>query len=313
VARVFYNANCQLCVNTARRFKRVLADRSFGLLPLQTPGASAEPGARHDELLTEMRVRLPDGRIFGGADAVVEIARRIWRAWPLWAMSRVPFSMDFFRAIYRWIARRRNCGNGVCVGQASRLSPSPGNLFSEVRDRRDACPTERKLWPVSILPLLILPGLALLLAPLMAPWAFMWALAFALYAGCKWLAYCEARNRGIKANAFRTAGCLLAWPGMDATAFLRASNHIAKPHKAEWAFAALKTLLGVALTWAIARAALPENPILAGWLGMIGLIFVLHFGTFHLLSLAWRSIGINAKPLMQHPIVYAWAAWKGAP
>jgi len=31
-----------------------------------------------------MRLRLRDGRVFGGAAAVVEIARRIWWAWPLW-------------------------------------------------------------------------------------------------------------------------------------------------------------------------------------------------------------------------------------
>src|SRR5206468_39151 len=34
-----------------------------------------------------------------------------------------------------------------------------------------------------------------------------------------------------------------------------------------------------------------------------GLVFMLHFGIFHLLSWFWRSRGYNAKPLMNWPIL----------
>jgi membrane bound O-acyltransferase family protein len=35
---------------------------------------------------------------------------------------------------------------------------------------------------------------------------------------------------------------------------------------------------------------------------MIGMILVLHFGTFHLLSLGWRGVGVNATPVMRSPL-----------
>lgn len=35
---------------------------------------------------------------------------------------------------------------------------------------------------------------------------------------------------------------------------------------------------------------------------MISVVFLLHFGTFHLLSLLWRSAGVDAKRVMQNPL-----------
>jgi alginate O-acetyltransferase complex protein AlgI len=37
-------------------------------------------------------------------------------------------------------------------------------------------------------------------------------------------------------------------------------------------------------------------------MGMLGVVFMLHFGLFHFLSLLWRHNGIKATPLMQNPI-----------
>jgi predicted DCC family thiol-disulfide oxidoreductase YuxK len=278
-AGVFYDADCQFCVRAARRFEGVLTRRRFTLIPLQTPGACATLGVREDQLLDEMRLRMQDGRVFGGASAAAEIARRIWWAWPLWALSRLPGAMRLMRAAYRWIADHRSCASGAC----------------EIDERMS-------LWPVGFLPLLILPVCTLLLASSMPRWGFMWAMAFALYAGCKWLTYREARARNVAPDRVRALSYLLAWPGMDATSFLYGTDGVATPHPSEWIAALLKTLFGATLIWVVARAALAVSPLLAGWLGMVGLIFVLHFGTFHLLSLGWRSVGVNAMPVMQNPL-----------
>jgi hypothetical protein len=36
---------------------------------------------------------------------------------------------------------------------------------------------------------------------------------------------------------------------------------------------------------------------------MIGIILVLHFGTFHLISCTWRTFGVDAKPIMNAPLL----------
>jgi hypothetical protein len=178
---------------------------------------------------------------------------------------------------FRWFARRRHCASGTC-------EIAPGTTIR----------------PIDILPLLVLPAIAVLLRSRMPSWEFVWAMACALYAGCKWLTYRQARTRGA-VDGLRALGYLLAWPGMDSTAFLRRTERVRRPDKSEWISAAIKTLLGATLLWVISRIALPINMLLAGWVGMVGVILVLHFGTFHLLSLGWRSTGVNAVPVMQNP------------
>jgi D-alanyl-lipoteichoic acid acyltransferase DltB (MBOAT superfamily) len=67
-------------------------------------------------------------------------------------------------------------------------------------------------------------------------------------------------------------------------------------------FAAAKLFLGAALFWGLSRIVPPGRELLRGWVGMVGLILMLHFGTFHLLSCWWRTLGIEARPLMNDPL-----------
>ena len=115
---MFYDAQCRLCVAGATRLSGVLARRHIDLVPLQSPGASALLVVPEEQLLVEMRLRLRDGTVLGGAAAVVEIARRIWWASPLWAISRLPGAMRPMNAVYKWVARNRTCLNGPCSVEA---------------------------------------------------------------------------------------------------------------------------------------------------------------------------------------------------
>jgi hypothetical protein len=154
---------------------------------------------------------------------------------------------------------------------------------------------------IGSLPLVVLPSTVLAVRSMLVPWALMWLLAFAIFAGCKWQTWWRlrvARSVGV----WRSLGYLLLWPGMDAERFFATGAARPAVNRREWIQPSLKTLAGALFIWSAARWIGPEHPLRAGWLGMLGIILFLHFGVFHLLSLAWRSAGIQAEPLMRQPL-----------
>ena len=261
---VFYDDACGFCIAWVHRFGPALSRRGFSFAPLE--------GER-----TEMRVRLSGGQTLGGADAIVALAGRIWWAWPLWLLAHLPGAMPMLRAGYRFIAKRRHCINGVCA----------------IR--------KRSTW-TDWLPLIVLPAFALLAMNALPPWVFMWVLAVAVFLGCKWLVWRRAGATVRSASTLRKLGYWLAWPGMDVAAFLVGRTTV-KPSSLAWIVALLKTTLGVALIWLVAKNVFAPPGIVTGWIGMIGVVLVLHFGTFHLLALFWQNNGVPAKPLMRAPLL----------
>lgn len=155
-------------------------------------------------------------------------------------------------------------------------------------------------WPGWV-PLLILPASAIAFRPFLVPWCFMWILAAAIFFGCKWQSWWECRKTP-GATIGRSIGYLLAWPGMDAPAFLDPSKRAARPEGKEWIWAIAKTAFGAVLVWGLLPRLPAARPLLAGWTGLFGIILILHFGTFHILSLLWRSAGVDARPIMQAPL-----------
>jgi hypothetical protein len=166
--------------------------------------------------------------------------------------------------------------------------------FSKDRENR------RPGW-LGWLALAVLPAMAASLGGKLPPWIFMWAMAVAIFAGFKWQTWRGAFVCRRETGVFRSLAFLFLWPGMDADRFLSRRQAVALPTGKLWLFALAKTVFGGVLLWGLARLA--GNGFAAGWIGMVGLIFFLHFGVFHLLSLFWQWRGIDAPPIMSWPVL----------
>jgi predicted DCC family thiol-disulfide oxidoreductase YuxK len=112
---VFFDRDCSVCTSLARRFRPALEKRGFGLAALQDPRVQSLLALPAAELLQEMRVATSEGKIYGGAQAIDYLSRKIWWAWPLYAASRLPGVSHLLDAGYRWFADHRTCSSGVCA------------------------------------------------------------------------------------------------------------------------------------------------------------------------------------------------------
>ena len=278
---VCYDAECALCVRWVERFRTFLEKHGFTLLPLQSPNVRAALRLPETDLLKEMRVITTTGRIYGGADALAYVSHVACR--PVFWLTRIPGAMPLLRGAYRTLARNRNCNHGTC-----RLPRRNRFLVGN---------------PVDWLPLVMFTVAAAVIGRTFPAWLYMWLLAFALFAGFKWLCLQKEIERGANPGLGRKLGFLFGWIGMDAAGFFAKAPAAEKPRMLEVAFVVLKILFGSVLIWFATRRALALNPLLAGWTGLVGLVFVLHFGLFHLLALAWRAVGIHVTPLMHAPLL----------
>ena len=121
---VFFDRDCSVCSALANRFRHTLEQRGFGLAALQDPRAQSLLNVPPVELLREMRLATTEGKIYGGAEAIVYLSRQIWWAMPLFVASKIPGVMEVLNRGYRWFANHRSCSAGVCLafGSQSRFA-----------------------------------------------------------------------------------------------------------------------------------------------------------------------------------------------
>ena len=282
---VLYDGSCALCRATAARFAPMLLRKGFRVLPLQDSRVFRQLKLAGDELLREMRVITPGGDVLGGAVAVADLARHFWWGLPLYWFSRLPGCGRLLASAYAWLAARRHCIGGACSLPERTQHPWTGARII-----------------LASAPLLLLPTVVGGMFQNAPPWMLMWAIAASLWLGLKWATLVDAWRVGLRPSVRRVLAYLLVWPNSDALSFLSKTEVPSRPVFCDWFSGVLNTSLGIALFYTGVRLAYPVSPLLSGWVGMIGLVLILHFGVFKLLALAWRHAGTSATLLMRCPI-----------
>lgn len=157
----------------------------------------------------------------------------------------------------------------------------------------------------SLGPVAVVLAAAVLIAAWHWPaWIFMWVTAFAIYTFFKWLTHRDSLVQGMALPTKTRLVYLLCWPGMSLKEFARAPAANERSRwNSSWLAPTIKTLAGAGLIWIVVPAIPADAWLLRGWVGMVGMIMILHFGLFHLLALALQAGGFNARPNMQSPLL----------
>lgn len=92
-------------------------------------------------------------------------------------------------------------------------------------------------------------------------------------------------------------------PTLDADRFFGTLSAITpRPETGQWAFATFKTVVGAILFFIVAGQLVHSHHVVAGWVAMVGIVMMLHFGFLELVVLWWQSRGRDIRPLMQQPL-----------
>lgn len=112
---LFYDAECKFCVRFARWIGPFLYRRGMAVASLQDARVVALLGLSRAELLRELRFLAEDGAHFGGADAVLALAREIAWARPLLWFAKIRGATQLLHFAYAWFAARRGCTHANCA------------------------------------------------------------------------------------------------------------------------------------------------------------------------------------------------------
>jgi Membrane bound O-acyl transferase family len=131
------------------------------------------------------------------------------------------------------------------------------------------------------------------------PYVVMWSLALILFFACKCASWLTLSSACRAEQGKRSLLFIFGYPGMNPEEFIRPATRRRK--SGEWILSILKILIGAILLWTVCRRVYPNHPVPAAWIGMIGLVLMLHFGLFHLVALIWQEAGFGAQPIMRSP------------
>lgn len=111
---VLYDGSCGVCSRWVPLWEAALGRAGLRVTPLQSAWVKERLPLTDAELLEDISVLLDDGTVLRGPAAYREMMRRIWYAYPLWALSLIPGLRQLFDASYRLFARHRYRFSEAC-------------------------------------------------------------------------------------------------------------------------------------------------------------------------------------------------------
>ncbi len=111
---VLYDGQCGFCSRWLRFWQPTLAKHGFDSVALQEPWVTKRLQLPVDELLYDIRLLTREGDLASAAAVYLEVTRRIWWAWPFYAIFSLPGFNWLIHTWYRWFARNRYCVSHAC-------------------------------------------------------------------------------------------------------------------------------------------------------------------------------------------------------
>jgi predicted DCC family thiol-disulfide oxidoreductase YuxK len=111
---ILYDGACGFCSHWVPRFSGTLKRLGLGIAPLQSTWVQERTGLAPDVLSTDLRLLHRDGRVTSGPDVYRYVMRRVWWAYPLFLLSRLPVVSRIFNLTYRVFARHRMQISSTC-------------------------------------------------------------------------------------------------------------------------------------------------------------------------------------------------------
>lgn len=116
---VIYDGKCKFCTHQIENLKRLGGRKRLQFISLHAPEVGQRfPNLTYDQMMEEMWVVAPDGRQFGGADALRYLSSQLPLLWPVAPILHFPGTRQLWRWAYKIVAKRRykiagkNCDEG---------------------------------------------------------------------------------------------------------------------------------------------------------------------------------------------------------
>jgi predicted DCC family thiol-disulfide oxidoreductase YuxK len=113
-AWVLYDNQCGFCSRWVEFWGPTLAKRDIGIAGLQEAWVVERLHLTEPELLHDIRLMTKEGGVISGADVYLYVTRRIWWAWPFYAIFSVPGLNQLLHSGYRWFALNRHRISTTC-------------------------------------------------------------------------------------------------------------------------------------------------------------------------------------------------------